>query len=102
MPFLWQTYVDNVDPFTKVLHVPTLARTIRELKGSYDSLDGSMRALVLSIAFAAIMSLGDNEVRQSQVVCRCRLKYRASGSREFRYRKTPITRSLQGGHRARP
>ncbi len=65
MLFLWQTYVDNVDPFTKVLHVPTLTKTIRELRGSYESLDASRRAVVLGVAFAAIMSLGVEEVRQS-------------------------------------
>ena len=58
--------MDNVDPFVKVLHVPTLAKIIRDLKGSYDFLDASTRALVLGIAFAAIMSLGDEEVRKSQ------------------------------------
>ena len=62
MLFLWQIYTDNVDPFMKVLHVPTMTKVIRELRGSYHSLGPSMRALVLVISLAAIMSLDDEEV----------------------------------------
>ena len=65
MLFLWQIYVDNVDPFMKVLHVPTMTKVIRELRGSYQSLSPSMQALVLVISLAAIMSLEDEEVSGS-------------------------------------
>jgi hypothetical protein len=64
MLFLWQVYVENVDPFIKVLHMPSMTKVIRELKGSYDSLGASTRALVLAISLAAIMSLEDEEVRR--------------------------------------
>lgn len=60
--FLWQIYVDNVDPFIKILHVPTITTTVREIRSSYDSLEPSMRALVLAISLAAIISLEDDEV----------------------------------------
>ena len=66
MPFLWQTYVDNVDPFMKVLHVRTMSKLIRELRGNFDSLGPGMRALVQAIALAAIMSLEDEEIRLSR------------------------------------
>ncbi len=59
--FLWQVYMDNVDPFIKVLHVPTMTKAIREIRGSYQSLSPSMQALVLVISLAAIMSLEDEE-----------------------------------------
>ena len=62
MLFLWQIYMDNVDPFMKVLHVPTMTKVNRELRGSYHSLGPSMQALVLVISLAAIMSLEDDEV----------------------------------------
>jgi len=55
--------MDNIDPFMKVLHVPTMTKVIRELKGSYKSLGCNMQALVLAISFAAITSLGNEEVR---------------------------------------
>jgi hypothetical protein len=67
MLFLWQTYMDNVDPFMKVLHVPTMTKLIRELRGSYRSLGPSMQALVLVISLAAIMSLEDEEVSGSNL-----------------------------------
>lgn len=63
--FLWQMYIDNVDPFFKILHVPTMTKVIRELKGSYQSLSHSMQALVLIISYAAIISLDPEEVSKS-------------------------------------
>ena len=62
MLFLWQLYLDNVEPFIKILHVPTMTKVIRELRGSYLSLGPSMRALVLAVSLAAIVSLEDEEV----------------------------------------
>jgi hypothetical protein len=67
MLFLWQIYMDNVDPFMKVLHVPTMTKVIRELRGSYHFLGSSMQALVLVISLAAIMSLRDEEVSGSNL-----------------------------------
>lgn len=62
MLYLWQIYIDNINPFIKLLHVPTMAKIIREIKGKYHSLDRSMQALVLAISLAAVMSLEDEEV----------------------------------------
>jgi len=59
--FLWQVYVDNVDPFMEVIHVPTMTTIIREIRGSYASLKPSIRALVLVMSWAAILSLEDEE-----------------------------------------
>lgn len=61
MLFLWQVYTDNIDPFIKILHRPTMTKVIQEIRSSYDSLGASMRTLVLAISFAAIMSLEDEE-----------------------------------------
>ena len=62
MLFLWQIYVENIDPFIKVLHVPSMTKVVRELKGSYHSLGASMQALTSVVSLAAIMSLDDEEV----------------------------------------
>ena len=67
MLFLWQVYIENVDPFMKVLHVPTMTKVIRELRGNHYSLSPSMQALVLVISLAAIMSLEDEEVSSSNL-----------------------------------
>ena len=67
MLFLWQIYVDNVDPFIKVLHVPTMEKVFRELRGKYHTLGPSMHALVLVISLVAVMSLEDEEVSSPKV-----------------------------------
>ena len=69
MLFLWQVYTENIDPFIKVLHVPTMTKIIRELRGRYYSLDLSMQALLLAVALAAIMSLEGEEVHQLNTRC---------------------------------
>lgn len=87
MLFLWQIYTDNIDPFMKVLHVPTMTKVIRELKGTYQSLDYSMQALVLAVSFAAVMSLEDEVVSSSNPKCGtgiC-LIYLIKGSCEFQH-----------------
>ena len=87
MLFLWQTYVENVDPFIKVLHVPTMAMAIRSLKGKYNSLSFSMQALVLAVSLAAIMSLEDDEVRKSKITIKkvALLMYLATGPDELQH-----------------
>ncbi|KAH6892410.1 fungal-specific transcription factor domain-containing protein [Thelonectria olida] len=63
MLFIWQTYVDNVDPFLKILHVPSMEKVIRELKGTnFSSLGPNMEPLLFSICLAAIMSMDDESV----------------------------------------
>jgi hypothetical protein len=69
MLFLWQIYLDNIDSFIKILHVPSMTKVIQEIRGNYNSLGSSMQALVLAISLAAIMSLEDGEVSRSQLEC---------------------------------
>ena len=63
MAYLWRIYVERVDPFVKILHVPSMAQIIHEIRDDYKSLSPSMHALVMAVAFAAVMSLDDAEVR---------------------------------------
>lgn len=67
MLFLWQIYVDSVDPFMKILHVPTMGKVFRELRGKHHTLGPSMHALVHAISLAAVMSLEDEEVSSPTV-----------------------------------
>ena len=62
MLFLWQVYIENVDPFIKVLHVPTVTKTVREMRSNHQSLDNSTQTLLLAISLAAVISLEDAEV----------------------------------------
>ncbi|KAI5460870.1 fungal-specific transcription factor domain-containing protein [Mariannaea sp. PMI_226] len=62
MLFIWQTYVDNVDPFLKILHVPSMDTAFRALKGSLSSLGSSMKPLLFAICLAAITSMNEESV----------------------------------------
>ncbi|KAM0561397.1 hypothetical protein ACHAPJ_003278 [Fusarium lateritium] len=62
MLFIWQTYVENVDPFIKVLHVPTVEKIIKELKGNFSSCGNNVEALLFAISLAAITSLDEETV----------------------------------------
>ena len=99
MPFLWQIYMDNVDPFMKVLHVPTMTKVVREVGGGHQSLGLSMQALVLVTALAAIMSLEDKEVSD----CDLRfdmfwLTHSSKGAGEFQHRQGSTRCSLSPWH----
>lgn len=63
--FLWQVYMDNIDPFIKILHGPTISNVIHGIRGSYDKLGSSMHALILAVSLAAIMTLDEDEVNLS-------------------------------------
>ena len=60
--FIWQIYVDNVDPFVKVLHVPTMTKAVQEAMGNFANMDLHMEVLMFSISLAAIRSLSDDDV----------------------------------------
>ncbi|KAH7112965.1 hypothetical protein B0J13DRAFT_657430 [Dactylonectria estremocensis] len=63
MLFIWQTYVENVDPSIKVLHVPTVSKMIYDSRGDFSLLPPFMEPLMFSIAFAAVKSLTSEEVQ---------------------------------------
>ncbi|KXJ96259.1 fungal-specific transcription factor domain-domain-containing protein [Microdochium bolleyi] len=65
IPFIWQVYVDNVDPLIKVLHVPTMSKTIRALRNHMEDLSPGMEALLFSIYYAAVTSMEPSEVVSS-------------------------------------
>ncbi|KAI8668094.1 Zn(2)-C6 fungal-type domain-containing protein [Fusarium keratoplasticum] len=62
MLFIWQAYVENVDPFIKVLHVPTVEKVVRELRGNFSSYGANMEALLFAISLAAITSMNEEAV----------------------------------------
>lgn len=62
MLFIWQTYVENVDPIIKVLHIPTVEKIIKGLKGNFSSCGSATEALLFAISLAAITSMDDETV----------------------------------------
>ncbi|KAJ4287889.1 hypothetical protein N0V88_007509 [Collariella sp. IMI 366227] len=63
IPFIWQVYQENVDPILKVVHVPTMSKSIKELRHNLDGLTPSTEALMFSIYYASITSLDEDEVK---------------------------------------
>lgn len=54
---LWQTFVNNVDPVLKVLHIPTAQATIHSAINNPSNTEHNLNALLFSIYFAATTSL---------------------------------------------
>ncbi|KJK66797.1 specific transcription factor domain protein [Aspergillus parasiticus SU-1] len=61
---LWQTFLENVNPLTKIIHVPTLQQRILNASGNLNSMPSELEALMFAIYCAAIRSLSDEEVLQ--------------------------------------
>lgn len=64
VPFLWQVFLENVEPLLKILHVPSAERIMRDARKSIDKLSPGNEALVFAIYFSAITSLEPDEVSQ--------------------------------------
>lgn len=63
IPFFWSTYVENVDPLTKIFHVPTMNVAMRELHTTKcENLNSSMEAALFSIYYSVISSMSQSEV----------------------------------------
>ncbi|KAI1304394.1 hypothetical protein F5Y03DRAFT_178425 [Xylaria venustula] len=63
--YIWEIFVENVDPFIKILHVPTIGKIIKEAKGKFNLMARGMEALMFAISLAAVTSLHENEVEEN-------------------------------------
>ena len=59
---LWTTFVANVDPLLKILHIPTTQSAMINLIADPSGRDASLGALAFSIYFASTTSLDDDEI----------------------------------------
>lgn len=62
IPFYWQTFLENVNPLVKIIHIPTMNKVVKEVQNNLSSLSKSTEALMFSIYFATITSMTTNEV----------------------------------------
>lgn len=62
IPFYWQTFLENVNPLVKIIHIQTMDKVIKEVQGNLDSLSRSTEALMFSIYFATVTSMTTDEV----------------------------------------
>ncbi|KAI4865526.1 fungal-specific transcription factor domain-containing protein [Hypoxylon rubiginosum] len=63
IPFIWQVYQENVDPLVKVLHVPSMNKTIRDLRNNMNDISPGLEALMFAIYYASITSMEEDEVK---------------------------------------
>ncbi|KAH8700692.1 hypothetical protein BGW36DRAFT_374788 [Talaromyces proteolyticus] len=61
---LWQIFIENIDPLTKVLHVPTVRPAIEKAASNIETVPRSFEALMFAIYSAAVMSMTDEECKQ--------------------------------------
>ncbi|EGO53307.1 hypothetical protein NEUTE1DRAFT_92483 [Neurospora tetrasperma FGSC 2508] len=65
IPFMWQVFQENVDPILKVLHVPSMTKTIRHARNNMDSLTPSTEALMFAIYYSAVASMDKDEAKMN-------------------------------------
>ncbi|EFE42394.1 fungal specific transcription factor, putative [Trichophyton verrucosum HKI 0517] len=60
---LWSTFCDNVDPLTKILHIPSANALLTQSLRSEESdfISQKLQGLIFAICACAVMSIGDNE-----------------------------------------
>lgn len=71
IPFLLNTYAENVNIFSGVVHMPTIDKMVRGLRGSRSSaLAPADEALLFSIYYAAVISMEEDDVSDRQFPAR--------------------------------
>ncbi|MCJ1312246.1 hypothetical protein MMC25_005920 [Agyrium rufum] len=58
---LWQVFLENVDPLTKILHPPTLRPVIEKATRDLSSVPRQLEALLFGIYSAAVISLKEDD-----------------------------------------
>jgi len=62
---LWQLFLENVNPMTKVVHQPTLQVSIAQASGALESIPKGLEALMFSIYSSAVFSVSDDECQMT-------------------------------------
>lgn len=63
IPFLLNAYAENVNFFFQIVHIPTVTKMIRDLRGSdLTSLTPANEALMFSIYYSAVTSMEEDDV----------------------------------------
>ncbi|VTO92923.1 unnamed protein product [Fusarium graminearum] len=63
--FLWQTFVETVNPLIKIVHVPSLQKRILEASWDTSRIDNSLSALMFSIYTLSVTSLTSEQCLSS-------------------------------------
>lgn len=60
---LWNIFLENVNPLTKIIHVPSVQKQMMEVVGDIDSAGKGFEALLFAIYCGALNSMTEDEVR---------------------------------------
>ena len=56
---LWQVFLDNINPLSKIIHAPSLQQLICEASGNLNAIPYSTNALMFAVYFSAVTSISD-------------------------------------------
>ncbi|OGM44606.1 fungal specific transcription factor, partial [Aspergillus bombycis] len=62
--FIWQTYLDVVDPVVKVFHVPTVQRQVVSVIRGRSNLDAPTECLIFAIYYSTVVTMSAVECRE--------------------------------------
>ena len=62
IPFLLDVYSDNINCLGQIIHMPTITKMVRDLRGDVTKLTPANEALMFSIYYAAITSMEEDDV----------------------------------------
>jgi len=69
IPFLLDVFAENVNFIIQIVHIPTVTKIVRDLRGSdVTRLTPANEALMFSIYYAAIISMEEDEVNALRTV----------------------------------
>jgi hypothetical protein len=60
---LWQAYLDNVNPLTKIFHAPSIQQQLLDATADLENIPKGMEALMFGTYAMAIASLSDEDCR---------------------------------------
>lgn len=70
VPFLVETFSENVNIFVRIVHIPSMNKIVRDLRHKgVSSLTPSHEALMFSIYYAGITSMEDEDVSNRIPIC---------------------------------
>lgn len=79
VPFLWQVFVDQVDPVIRMLHKPTMQAHITKARDRAMEMSKPTEALLFAIYFAGITSMTEeqchNALQEGKASLLCRYRF---------------------------
>jgi hypothetical protein len=96
MHHLWEIFVENFDPLTKIVHVPTLRPAFEKAMSNTPKISRNLQSLMLAIFSAAVLTLRDEDCQRRFKETRrtMLLKYTSATEAAFARAKFMSTTSL--------